>query len=353
MSKIALYSFAKKSYRPISLYNPQNVIDKYNWWNKHLPSIKPYYAIKSFNERVILNTLSSFDIGFDVASKQEIQQSVSYNKPLILSHPIKSKEDILFAKEKNVKRIVCDSIDEAYKITSLYPSSELIWRIKSFEDFSSIKFNTKYGASFEETKKILKQPLNIKGISFHVGSKCLNMNAYTITINNIINNIHPLFIKNNKSLSLIDIGGGFNDKNDIVSLKKEYKQFEHYFKTNNITCISEPGRYFSKSCLTLYTKVLSVKNYKDHAYIYINDSIYNTFSGKVFDHQEYFPSSVISFTKNKNKEKLCTIFGNTCDGEDKIVENIKMRVPNVGELVEWKNMGANGFNGFEKPIIIS
>ena len=57
---------------------------------------------------------------------------------------------------------------------------------------------------------------------------------------------------------------------------------------------------------------------------------------------------------------MCTIFGNTCDGEDKIVENIKMRVPNVGELVEWKNMGAytmanavNGFNGFEKPIIIS
>jgi ornithine decarboxylase len=55
----------------------------------------------------------------------------------------------------------------------------------------------------------------------------------------------------------------------------------------------------------------------------------------------------------------CTIWGNTCDGIDKIVDDIFLLKPSEGDILCWNNMGAytfanavDGFNGYGKAIII-
>lgn len=56
------------------------VVDMYDIYNKHLkwlqlmPRIKPFYAVKCNNMPQILNFLASLGVGFDCASKSEIQQ---------------------------------------------------------------------------------------------------------------------------------------------------------------------------------------------------------------------------------------------------------------------------------------
>ena len=351
------YSLALKTYRPIAVYKENAVIKRIQFWNEILPYVNPYYAVKSFSHNSILYTMCRHNIGFDVASSGEIDKVKRFNKPIILSHPIKPIDDIIHARENNIEYIVCDNLCELLKVKHVYPSSKIIWRIKSVEKYSLIKFNTKFGATIDETNYVLSNKnkhknFNIVGISFHVGSKCSNMLAFKETLALIYSHIYPEFKKHGKKLELIDIGGGFNNEDDIVTLNNEIKEYKEL--DESIKFIAEPGRFFSSVSLKLYTKVIAVKEDDNICNIYINDSIYNTFSGKVFDNQTYKPQCLYN-----GKIKRCTIWGNTCDGNDVIVQNILMNVPRVNDIIFWDDIGAytydsciDGFNGFNKPILV-
>ena len=74
----------------------------------------------------------------------------------------------------------------------------------------------------------------------------------------------------------------------------------------------------------------------------------------MFDNQEYKPYCLYNGTI-----KRCTVWGNTCDGNDVIIQNVLMNVPNVNDVILWDDIGSytydscvDGFNGFEKPIIV-
>jgi len=346
------FSIAMRSYRPVAVYKEKAVEERIHFWNKHLPYITPYYAVKSFSHNCILTTMARNNIGFDVASSNEIDKVKSHNKPIIFSHPIKPDDDIIHARENNIDYIVCDSVSELIKCKRIHPTSKIIWRIKSIEKYSLIKFNTKFGASLEETEYALSTDNNIVGISFHVGSKCSNMVAFKETLSLIYTNIYPMFKKYGKTFELIDIGGGFTNEVDIITLNSEIRDYK--ILDESIKFVAEPGRFFSSVSLKLYTKVIAVKEEKNNCDIYINDSIYNTFSGKTFDNQTYKPTCLYNGTI-----KRCTIWGNTCDGNDVIVQNIMMNVPRVNDIIFWDDIGAytydsciDGFNGFKKPILM-
>ena len=68
--------------------------------------------------------------------------------------------------------------------------------------------------------------------------------------------------------------------------------------------------------------------------------------------------NVYSYYKNKELVKA-TIWGNTCDGLDMIIDNIFIDNPYVGNILRWCNMGSysvvsasSSFNGFEIAKII-
>lgn len=336
----------------ILVYKEENVINKINHWNKYLPFIKPYYAIKSNNHNLLLNTLGKFNVGYDVASKNEIKQVLKYEKPIIYSHPIKEVEDIKFAKKQNINYIVVDNEYELLKVKENYPDAKILLRIKSYEKYSTIKFNNKFGSNIEESKYLLKKYDFIYGISYHVGSKCENMKSHLRTLEFI----YEFCLNQNSNIKLVDIGGGFTNEDDIVNLKNICNNIFSMLKNRNIEIIAEPGRYISYSSMDLYTRIFGIRyNSETNIYnIYINDSIYNTFSGKVFDHQTFKPIPLY-----KNDEMVeCIIWGNTCDGEDLIVDKVLLPKPKINDILLWENMGSysivsavDGFNGFSKSEV--
>jgi ornithine decarboxylase len=126
----------------------------------------------------------------------------------------------------------------------------------------------------------------------------------------------------------------------------------------NMKWIAEPGRYFSSDSIDLYTKIIRVKYINNHYHVYINDSIYNSFSGKMFDYQIHYPMTVYKRYETNELVKA-TVWGNTCDGLDMIIDNIFIDKPVVGNILKWSNMGAysvvsasDKFNGFKKAKIV-
>lgn len=200
-------NIAKSSYNSIGILNFDHLKNILNCWNKFIPYVKPYYAIKSFPNN---------NIGYDIASREEISMVKKFNKSIIFANPIKSIDDINYAKKNKVSNLVVDSIEECEKIYKYYPKANIVIRAISDELFSQIKFNKKFGANSSDILNIIDylnyNKMNFIGYSFLVGSKCSNNIAYHNTITDILNLHYTIF---NIPPKIIDIGGGFENNNKI------------------------------------------------------------------------------------------------------------------------------------------
>jgi ornithine decarboxylase len=369
---------ARNSYTSIAVYSPYTVRNRLRWWNELLPTIRPYYAIKSFDNPHILHTTGTSGLigGFDVASRGEIEKVAKYGLPMIHSNPVKLDQDILSAKDNDVTMHVCDDLETIKQVRRIQPNAKIVWRIKSMEQFSRIRFNEKFGSSIRSTGRIIrdlrKESLgSIFGLSFHVGSACSNMAVFLSMMNHIERDLFPKWQKASMPLpKLIDIGGGFRSIDGLYSVSKELTQLTRDWKKRyNIDFISEPGRYISEDSIRLYTRVIAVKKRDaiynragkrpDHYNIHINDSIYQSFSGILYDQMKPTPEPTYEPIRGV-KNATCTIWGNTCDGCDKILDSVRIPIPRLNDVIQWRNMGAYtlvsgtvGFNGFNPPRVVS
>ena len=86
---------------------------------------------------------------------------------------------------------------------------------------------------------------------------------------------------------------------------------------------------------------------------YLNDGVYSTYSGVIFDHTQY---RVRSFKKGPTQ--ICSVFGPTCDALDTISLTEELPDLEMGELVYSENIGAYSaasstyFNGFPPAKVV-
>jgi len=86
---------------------------------------------------------------------------------------------------------------------------------------------------------------------------------------------------------------------------------------------------------------------------YIDDSVYHTYSGIIFDHCQY-PLKAFK----KGKAEVCAVFGQTCDGLDTISQSEELPQLEIEDLVYAENIGAYSnasatwFNGFPPAKVV-
>lgn len=325
-------------------------------WNKHIPYIKPYYAVKSFPNKTFIDFLSNYRdrIGFDCASKHEIGlvKQVSYLSDIIYANPTKSMEDIQYASDNNIHTYVVDCLEEIKKINHIDTYAQYIIRVRSEELYSVMQFNRKFGAYRPEVFKMMdyikEKQLLLKGFSYHVGSKCSNMKAHYNTIRMID---EQYLDYGDAKPYLIDIGGGFENETQLYELHNELSNLNilEKFARKNIILVAEPGRLFSQGTVEIYAKIISLREtHIDNVltlFITINDSVYHSFQGKLFDYQVFNPIPL--YISERDELVKCVIYGQTCDSIDVIVENIMLPYPKLNDVFMFKNMGAYSFASAE------
>jgi hypothetical protein len=173
------------------------------------------------------------------------------------------KEDLQLAFNKKIPFVVCDDYERLKYIRSIAPWVNILWRIKSYESDSLIKFNNKFGASIDETIKVIENPGHgLSGISFHVGSNCGNVDSYKNTINTINDYILPIWNNSLNKCEYIDIGGGLSHIEDVISYL-----FSNYINKIDKLIITTNGTVLPKqSTLDLLKNsdiILSISDYSD------------------------------------------------------------------------------------------
>ncbi|KAI8987262.1 ornithine decarboxylase [Mycotypha africana] len=360
------------------------VIRQFVRWKTLLPRIEPFYAVKCNPDLMVVKLLASLGLGFDCASKQEIQQVLDVGVDptrIIYANPCKQTSFIRYAAQQNVSRMTFDNAEELYKIKRLYPDAELVLRILTDDSMSLCQLGLKFGAPLHTVLPLLKLAqelnLNVIGVSFHVGSGCLDESAFAdavIRARKVFDQASEMGFH----FTLLDVGGGFPgaDVKDGITFEKVAAILgplvDRWFPSS-VRVIAEPGRYFVASAFTVCTNIIgkrsslsepsTAESDKQQVMYYVNDGMYGSFNCILFDHQVVHPKVLLrsnAFVMGQDlPESLfeSSVWGPTCDSIDCLNKSTLLPLLEPGDWLYYENMGAyticaaSQFNGFKKSEV--
>jgi len=357
----------KKHHTPFMLVRRSILKKQFERFAKCLPNVTPYYAIKANPEPEIVKFMARLGSCFDVASANEMKEVLNLGVSptrIIFANTIKSDKDIKYAKNQRVRLMTFDSEPELYKIAKNYPKARVLLRIKVENQGSVVELSLKFGADPEHAYHLLRKAKTLGlaplGVSFHVGSQSTNVENYLQALE-LTADIFKECKENDLPLKMVDIGGGFpiqHFDNEIgVNFERMAAQIRQQIRSlfpRNIEFIAEPGRFFAGPAGILVTQVIGRTFRNNKNYYYINDGVYQDFSGMIFDHCKYEFK-----TLRRGQKFLSALAGPTCDSFDTLSTSVEVPELHVGDVVYVKNIGAyssasavENFNGFPPAKLV-
>ncbi len=368
-----ILKIAKKKGTPVFILDHNKIRENYREFKEALPRVQAYYAVKANSNPEIVKTLYKMGASFDVASFPEFMVVHENIKNL----PEKKRQDFIWDKiiyantikqEETLRKldqykplVTYDNMAELHKIRKHCPHAGLVLRIRVPNTGSMVELSSKFGAHPGEAVDLIleafKIGLVVEGISFHVGSQCNNFENYMQAIQ-LASSILKEAESRGHKINILDIGGGFPVKynNKVKSFKtlarKLNAEIDRLFpKTMEI--LAEPGRFMVANAATLVTKIIGKAVRDGKTCYYLDDGVYHTFSGIVFDHCVY-PLKAFK----DGPTKVCSVFGPTCDAFDTISVAEELPELEIGDYLYAENIGAYSiasstyFNGFPPAKVI-
>jgi len=373
MTQKQLQSLARKHGTPLVVIDHDIIRKNYAEFRRHLPKVQCYFAVKANAEPAIIRTLYRAGASFDVASMPEfmmvyenikhlpakVQQDFIWDK-IIYANPTKPKETLL-ALDQYKPLVTYDNSAELEKIKQFAPHAGVVLRLAVANTGSQCELSNKFGCQPGEAVDLIlaafKLGLVVEGISFHVGSQCTNFQNFVQALN-----IAAAVIKEARErgheIKILDIGGGFP-----APYNKHVKPFRELARVinaeidrlfdKNIQILAEPGRFLVATAATSVARVIGKAVRDGKPCYYIDDSVYHTFSGIIFDHCQYHLKAF-----RKGNPEVSAVFGQTCDGLDCISQSELLPELEIEDLVYSENIGAYSsasatwFNGFPPAKVI-
>lgn len=346
---------------PVACVRPERVATAASWFQNNFPG-DVLYAVKANPSVWALDAMYSAGMRwFDVASLEEIKLVADRFDDAVLAfmHPIKSRHSIERAYfDYGVKIFSMDCEAELQKIleaTDYAKDLTLIIRMAVSNDGATMPLSGKFGCSGEKAVALLqagRAHADELGVSFHVGSQCMDPRAYRVAMDAVSNTIMQAAV----TVDIVDVGGGFpalypgmhppelQSYVDVIS-----QVFEEMPVLYNADLWCEPGRALVADSTSIIAKVELAQDGK----VYLNDGAY----GNLFDaaHCKWpFPMEVHRASgKTSVLQKSFTIYGPTCDSIDVLDGSFDLPSDiKEGDYIEFGMMGAYGvamstrFNGF-------
>ncbi|XP_045127465.1 ornithine decarboxylase-like [Portunus trituberculatus] len=355
---------------PFYILDVGDIVQKIKVWKLKLPRVKPFYAMKCNDHPTVLEILAALGIGFDCASKTEIQKILELGvdqSRIIYANPCKPASHLRLAAKLQVPLMTFDNETELHKIKAYYPDAKLVIRIRVDSD-ALCHLGVKFGVFPEDAEALMVAAhdlgLNVVGVSFHVGSGCRDPSVFYRAIASS-KMVFEKAVDLGFSPYLLDIGGGF--PGSTSSCLDEFAEpinraLDMFFPEGcGVEIIAEPGRYVVASAFTLATSIIAKREVNDangsleSIMYYINDGVYGSFNGILYEDMKC--RAVLLEKHDEETHVPCSVWGPTCDGIDQIASEISLpRLP-CGEWLVWPEMGAytlvaaGTFNGFPVPKV--
>lgn len=326
------------------------------------------YAAKANPHPAVLKLLWQTGIrDFEVASVREVEQihALLPGATLYFMHPVKSRKAIRVAYGLGVRHFAFDSLDELRKIrqeTHEATDLALHLRVSVSQDGAEYPLGNKFGVTLIEAPLLLvhaRQFSEKLGVTFHVGSQCLDVTAYRRALKDIAG----LLAGAGLSLDMLNVGGGFPvPYPDMPTLPladyfDEIQRAVMEFGFDGLEIFCEPGRALVAEGGAVAVRVEMRRGQS----LYLNDGTY----GALFDAGqpgwnfplELYPAGRLG---QSNDLALFEFYGPTCDSIDKMSGPFTLPADVAeGDWIIFRCLGAYGyvmqtrFNGFYSETTVA
>ncbi len=293
-----------------------------------------------------LTTLKEEGCDFDIATQGEIDLLEQCSIPpqrTIHTHPIKRDIDIRTSLRYGCTTFVVDNMSELKKFLPYRERVGLLLRLAFSNRYAVVDLSKKFGLDVAEAPAFITKAeslgIRIKGLSFHVGSQSTQPEAHVLAIKRCTALLESIRDGAGAPLSLLDIGGGFpiayagfgiDIKPFCAPIRSALKTLPDY-----VQVIAEPGRFIAAPAMTCLTSVIGKTQRQHRPWYYLDDGVYGSFSGQIFDHARY---PIYALKQGARTESV--LAGPTCDSIDIITSSIQLPQLEIGDLIIATMMGA-------------
>jgi ornithine decarboxylase len=369
----SLLALAKKHGTPLFVVDHAELRKNYALFRKHFPRVQVYYAVKVNSDPNIVETFYKLGGSFDVASMQEFRTVHQFIEHL----PAKERQDFIWDKiiyanpikpietlrelDQYKPLVTYDNQEEVKKIAKHAPHAGLALRLRVPNTGSMVELSSKFGALPGEAVDLIEyaheHDLVVEGLSFHVGSQCTNHENYIQALH-LCANVFAEAKARGYTLKLLDIGGGFPAAYDASvpkfgALAKKINHELNRLFSKEVEILAEPGRFLVASSGTAVCKIIGKAVRGEKLCYYVDDGVYHTYSGIIFDHCTYHLKAF-----KKGATQICAVFGPTCDALDTISLAEQLPELEIGDYLYSENIGAYSaassthFNGFPPATVV-
>jgi ornithine decarboxylase len=358
---------------PLFVVDHDEIRRNYAEFRRQLPRVQAYYAVKANPDPAIVRTLYEAGGSFDVASMPEFEIVYEYIKDLppkerqdfiwdkiIYANPIKANETLRDL-DPYKPLVTYDNFEEIGKIRKHAPHAGLALRLSVPNTGAMVELSSKFGAASGEAVQLIEAAhqagLVVEGLSFHVGSQTTNFENYVQALN-LAAGVYREAADRGFHLTLIDIGGGFPAPYDAqvqpfeALARRINAELDRLFP-KNLEILAEPGRFLVATAGTAIAKVIGKARRDGKRCYYLDDGVYHTYSGIIFDHCQYHLNAM-----KDGPTEICSVFGPTCDALDTISLAEDLPELDLGDYVYSRNIGAYSrasstwFNGFPPAKVV-
>ena len=351
---------------PLLVVDCERVRRQYHLLRRALPRVDLHYALKPLPHPAVVRTIVELGGWLDLATAGEVELVARLGVDparCIHTHPIKRDVDIRAALARGVRVFVADNPDEVQKFQAYGGQAELLLRVSFRSPGAVCDLSRKFGCDPEDLLSLArlakKLGVPVRGLSFHVGSQAKDPGKHVEAIEACARLIAEARREKLGSFDTLDIGGGFPI--DYGERAPPIQRFCAPIRAalaslpKRIRVIAEPGRFIVGPAAIGVASVMGRAKREGHWWYYLDDGLYGSYSGQLFDHARYPVEALVP-----DGERLPSVLaGPTCDSIDVIAENLMLPELEAGDLIVGRSMGAytwasaSEFNYFPKATVVS
>ncbi len=330
-----------------------------------LPEADCYYAVKANPHPEVLRTLAALGAGFEVSSPVELRAVLDLGVPalrIMSSNPIKPVAFVQAAHAAGIDRFAVDSRAELVKLAHHAPGSRVYVRLTVDNSGSEWPLAKKYGASAADALQLLREArafgLRPYGLTFHVGSQCLDKESWTSALL-LCHEIWRELDADGIELQMLSLGGGFPVRHTrpVPSLKEIGREaarvLRDLFPPDRVELTVEPGRALVGEAGLLVASVIGKAERGQERWLYLDAGVFNALLEAIQGFRYQLR------TERAGPPRRYVLAGPTCDSVDTIAQDVPLPELSVGDRVYFLNAGAytlsyaSSFNGFEPPRVVA
>jgi len=321
--------------------------------------IKLHYAVKANHNERILRIISSYGLGADCVSWNEIDAAIKAGfspSDIVFAGVGKSDHEIINAIKAGIFCFNCESIPEMEVINDFAfrenKTVSIALRINPLIDAHTHKYITtgiaesKFGINTWDLEEVLKRlpdlkSLNLIGIHFHVGSQITRLSVFK-TLCSHINELQEWFSTRNTELKLINVGGGLGIDYDDPEKSPEFggyfsllREFIELKQGQEIH--AEPGRSIVGQCGSLISRVLYIKKGSNTSFAVIDAGMTDLIRPALYQAHH----KIENLTSDGEPTRY-DVVGPVCESSDTFAKYIELPETKRGDIIAIRSAGAYG-----------